>query len=208
VNASSFWPAEERNLPTLRDPRCLRPRDDHETGVLDHLPRVRQRLAALCSVREAPTSVLAVNNSTSRGVRRVVISLQAAPSAAATSTSARALKFGLRIVEATVSAWSAISRHGHDSSRPCLGDRSQRLHLQARMALAREGRAGGKVRFWVVELGGEGKVGSTSTQRIKLTLTPTLGARMVRRRRRQCPCMCTTPRSRTSGKRSVGLCSD
>jgi hypothetical protein len=49
------------------------------------------------------------------------------------------------------------------------------VELEVMVGLDREGTAGGKVRFWVVELGGEGKVASTSTQRIKLTLTPSLG---------------------------------
>src|SRR5215213_5267246 len=49
------------------------------------------------------------------------------------------------------------------------------VELEVTVALEREGTAGGKVRFWVVELGADGKIASTSTQRIKLTLTPTLG---------------------------------
>ena len=49
------------------------------------------------------------------------------------------------------------------------------VELEVTVALDREGKTGGKVRFWVVEVGAEGKVASTSTQRIKLTLYPTLG---------------------------------
>jgi len=49
------------------------------------------------------------------------------------------------------------------------------VELEVTVGLDREGTAGGKVRFWVVELGGEGKLASTSTQRIKLTLTPSMG---------------------------------
>ncbi len=49
------------------------------------------------------------------------------------------------------------------------------VELEVTVALDREGKTGGKVRFWVVEVGAEGKVASTSTQRIKLTLHPTLG---------------------------------
>ena len=44
------------------------------------------------------------------------------------------------------------------------------------VALAREGKTGGKLKFWVAEVNAEGKLASTSTQRIKLTLTPTLDA--------------------------------
>ena len=49
------------------------------------------------------------------------------------------------------------------------------VELEVTVGLDREGTAGGKVRFWVVEVGAEGKIASTSTQRIKLTLTPSLG---------------------------------
>jgi len=50
------------------------------------------------------------------------------------------------------------------------------VELEVTVALDREGKAGGKVKFWVAEVGAEGKLSSTSTQRIKLTLNPTLGA--------------------------------
>ncbi len=49
------------------------------------------------------------------------------------------------------------------------------VQLEVTVALDREGRAGGKVRFWVAEANAEAKVSSTSTQRITLTLNPTLG---------------------------------
>jgi hypothetical protein len=49
------------------------------------------------------------------------------------------------------------------------------VELEVTVALDREGKTGGKVRFWVAEVGAEGKVASASTQRIKLTLQPTLG---------------------------------
>ena len=49
------------------------------------------------------------------------------------------------------------------------------VELEVTVALERQGTAGGKVRFWVVELGADGKIASTSTQRIRLTLTPSLG---------------------------------
>src|SRR4051794_8686207 len=49
------------------------------------------------------------------------------------------------------------------------------VELEVTVALSREGKAGGKVKFWVAEVNAEGKLSSTSTQRIKLTLNPTLG---------------------------------
>src|SRR4051812_43894934 len=49
------------------------------------------------------------------------------------------------------------------------------VELEVTVALGREGKTGGKVRFWVAEVNAEGKLSSTSTQRIKLTLNPTLG---------------------------------
>jgi hypothetical protein len=48
------------------------------------------------------------------------------------------------------------------------------VELEVTVALDREGKTGGKVKFWVAEVGAEGKLSSTSTQRIKLTLQPTL----------------------------------
>ena len=48
------------------------------------------------------------------------------------------------------------------------------VELEVTVALDRESKTGGKVRFWVAEVGAEGKMMSTSTQRIKLTLQPTL----------------------------------
>lgn len=50
------------------------------------------------------------------------------------------------------------------------------VELEVTVALGREGTAGGKVKFWVAEMNAEGKLSSTSTQRIKLTLNPTLNA--------------------------------
>jgi len=49
------------------------------------------------------------------------------------------------------------------------------VELEVTVALEQEGKGGGRVRFWVAEASAEGKVASTSTQRIKLTLQPTLG---------------------------------
>ncbi|MEW1658732.1 trypco2 family protein [Streptomyces sp. NPDC093707] len=48
------------------------------------------------------------------------------------------------------------------------------IELEVAVELERGGNAGAKVRFWVVESGAEGKVSSQSTQRIKLSLQPTL----------------------------------
>jgi len=48
------------------------------------------------------------------------------------------------------------------------------VELEVTVALSREGKAGGKVKFWVAEVNAEGKLSSTSTQRIKLTLNPIL----------------------------------
>ena len=49
------------------------------------------------------------------------------------------------------------------------------VQLEVTVALDREGSAGGKVRFWVAEASAEARIASTSTQRITLTLNPTLG---------------------------------
>ena len=49
------------------------------------------------------------------------------------------------------------------------------VELEVSVALARE-LGGGKVRFWVAELGSDGRVAAAAMQRIKLTLTPQLAA--------------------------------
>ncbi|SEE70764.1 hypothetical protein SAMN05216489_07915 [Streptomyces sp. 3213] len=46
------------------------------------------------------------------------------------------------------------------------------VELELALTVSKEGGAGGKVRFWVAELGTEGKASRTSTQRIKLVLDP------------------------------------
>lgn len=46
------------------------------------------------------------------------------------------------------------------------------VELELTIVVDKEARPGAKVKFWVVELGGELKAGSTTTQRIKLTLDP------------------------------------
>jgi NTP-dependent ternary system trypsin peptidase co-occuring protein len=48
------------------------------------------------------------------------------------------------------------------------------IELELSVALERTGQAGAKVRFWVVESGADASVGATSTQRITLSLQPTL----------------------------------
>jgi Trypsin-co-occurring domain 2 len=50
------------------------------------------------------------------------------------------------------------------------------VELEATVAVEKGGGGGAKVRFWVIELGGDAKVGQTSTQRIKLALQPRLAA--------------------------------
>jgi Trypsin-co-occurring domain 2 len=58
------------------------------------------------------------------------------------------------------------------------------VELEVTVGLTREGGGGAKVRFWVVELGGDARVGAANTQRIKLTLQPTLPAAAVPEGRR------------------------
>jgi hypothetical protein len=48
------------------------------------------------------------------------------------------------------------------------------IELEVTVGLTKEGGAGAKVRFWVAEVGAEAKASAMSTQRIKLTLHPTL----------------------------------
>ena len=46
------------------------------------------------------------------------------------------------------------------------------VDLEFNVTVAREGGVGGKVRFWVIEAGADGKVSSASTQTVKLRLEP------------------------------------
>ncbi|MFJ9777769.1 trypco2 family protein [Kitasatospora sp. NPDC101157] len=46
------------------------------------------------------------------------------------------------------------------------------VELEVSLALERSAEGGARVRFWVVELGGDGKRGHTDTQRVRLTLHP------------------------------------
>jgi hypothetical protein len=48
------------------------------------------------------------------------------------------------------------------------------IDLEVTVGLEKTGQGGAKIRFWVIELGGEAGATSQSTQRIKLTLNPTL----------------------------------
>lgn len=50
------------------------------------------------------------------------------------------------------------------------------IELEMTVGLEATGGAEAKVRFWVVELGGDAHATSTTTQRIKLTLNPAVGA--------------------------------
>lgn len=46
------------------------------------------------------------------------------------------------------------------------------VELELTIGVDKEAKPGAKVKFWVLELGAETKLGSNSTQRIKLTLDP------------------------------------
>ena len=48
------------------------------------------------------------------------------------------------------------------------------VELEVSVAVQKDAGGNAKVKFWVVELGAGGKVSSTATQRIKLTLNPRL----------------------------------
>jgi hypothetical protein len=50
------------------------------------------------------------------------------------------------------------------------------VELEATVAVEKGGSGGAKVRFWVLELGGDAKASQTSTQRIKLALQPRLAS--------------------------------
>lgn len=49
------------------------------------------------------------------------------------------------------------------------------IELEMAIAVERSGEVAGKVRFWVVDLGGHAGVDASNTQRLKLSLTPRLG---------------------------------
>jgi hypothetical protein len=46
------------------------------------------------------------------------------------------------------------------------------VELEATVVVEKSGGGSGKVRFWVIELGGDAKVSQASVQRIKLALQP------------------------------------
>jgi hypothetical protein len=48
------------------------------------------------------------------------------------------------------------------------------IDLETTVALERQGGAGGRIRFWVVDLEADARAASTKNQRIKLTLRPSL----------------------------------
>jgi Trypsin-co-occurring domain 2 len=50
------------------------------------------------------------------------------------------------------------------------------VELEATVAVEKGGGGGAKVRFWVIELGGDAKASRSSTQRIKLALQPRLAS--------------------------------
>ena len=50
------------------------------------------------------------------------------------------------------------------------------VELEVIVAVEKSGGGGAKVRFWVIELGGDAKAAQSSTQRLKLTLQPRLAA--------------------------------
>ncbi len=50
------------------------------------------------------------------------------------------------------------------------------IELEAIVAVEKGGGGGAKVRFWVIELGGDAKLTQSSTQRIKLALQPRLAS--------------------------------
>ena len=50
------------------------------------------------------------------------------------------------------------------------------VELEATVVVEKGGGGGAKVRFWVIELGGDGKASQATTQRIKLALQPRLSA--------------------------------
>jgi hypothetical protein len=50
------------------------------------------------------------------------------------------------------------------------------VELEATVAVEKGGGGATKIRFWVVELGGDAKVSQSSTQRIKLVLQPRLAS--------------------------------
>jgi hypothetical protein len=48
------------------------------------------------------------------------------------------------------------------------------VELEATVAVEKSGGGGAKVRFWVIEVGGDAEVGEVTTHRVKLALQPCL----------------------------------
>ena len=67
--------------------------------------------------------------------------------------------------------YAAMSAADKEALQFYVGD----ITLELSVAVSREGGASGKVRFWVVDVGAEGKLGSSSVQKLSLKLTPQVG---------------------------------
>lgn len=50
--------------------------------------------------------------------------------------------------------------------------RPNSVEVELALEMKQEGGVGAKIKFWVVELGADGKIGRTSTHKLKLNLTP------------------------------------
>lgn len=50
------------------------------------------------------------------------------------------------------------------------------IELELTVAVTREAAAGGKIKFWVVEANGQGRLGDVTTQLVRLTLEPKLAS--------------------------------
>jgi hypothetical protein len=55
------------------------------------------------------------------------------------------------------------------------------IEVELTVTVEKEAKPGAKVRFWVVEVGGEARASSSSLQRIKLTLEPRQTGQLGRR---------------------------
>lgn len=64
----------------------------------------------------------------------------------------------------------AVARANPDGLRFELGP----VELEVSVAIAKEAKPGARVKFWVVEAGAEATVNHTATQKIILTLQPTM----------------------------------
>jgi Trypsin-co-occurring domain 2 len=48
------------------------------------------------------------------------------------------------------------------------------IDLEVTVGLEKDGRAGARIRFWVADINADGRLAASSTQRIRLTLRPSL----------------------------------